>query len=467
MPSWSIDSSSDVFPAELSEHTDNQHAGTASSETKNGTPTANGSSSSVFDSRNPNPVRRLKTRALFVYLENPNPDRPVVSTFLFCCLLLRSATADCCSFNSLLLRLLSLQYRNCSIYNMSSEEDKKSEDDDLWPGGYTPLADVEILEYSTGPTHDDSSEDEEDFRSIADQALSVLEDDYRRTLALRPSLPEEPLPHSEPLPPITLDPHRFETHFPEVPATVPEPRPLPFIDTDAVRRAVAQLTIPPLLPHHHTIIPKQPLQAFHRSTPKAQQATARLTRSATLAEALVRLDLLRSQPTLRIHLLGCDHVECDRSTLAPLVRWLTVAPEAPNKVEFHLIGPNVTKNGSESLLAQPTGRLQKAQAIFVPREYGNTHHPPDLRLAFHAGLWGYDSWKPTLQWMVEQNHQVPLVVTAYTIQEAEDDAEVVHELDCECLWEASPNLYGSQVVRPTQSSNNVYRENAAWQAWRI
>ncbi|KAL3934570.1 MAG: hypothetical protein SGARI_003327 [Bacillariaceae sp.] len=45
----------------------------------------------------------------------------------------------------------------------------------------------------------------------------------------------------------------------------------------------------------HALIPASSMKAFYRSTPKAKQATANLTRSATLAEALVRIIIARQR----------------------------------------------------------------------------------------------------------------------------------------------------------------------------
>jgi len=53
---------------------------------------------------------------------------------------------------------------------------------------------------------------------------------------------------------------------------------------------------------------------------------------------------------------------------------------------------------------------------------------PDLIIAFNAGVWGYDSWKPTMERLVGLQKSIPFVVTAYTLQEAEDDYETIKDI---------------------------------------
>jgi hypothetical protein len=74
----------------------------------------------------------------------------------------------------------------------------------------------------------------------------------------------------------------------------------------------------------------------------------------------------------------------------------------------------------------------------------------------------------------------PIIFTAYTLAEAEEDYEVIVKLlsslgktkeyiDAACLWEPQVNPFASQQPRPTATSvpGQQYRENGAWQAWRF
>lgn len=60
-------------------------------------------------------------------------------------------------------------------------------------------------------------------------------------------------------------------------------------------------------------------------------------------------------------------------------------------------------------------------------------------------------------------------MTAYTLEEAKDDADILKEYGKEEIWEAQLNPFGSRIERETRTSpgNRIYRENAAWQAWNM
>ena len=130
-----------------------------------------------------------------------------------------------------------------------------------------------------------------------------------------------------------------------------------------------------LAPRIHPIIPELPLTAFRKfASLKAIQATANLTRSGCIAEALHRYNILQfhvhEEQTIRIHVLGCDHVEIGylnthaksnidgttatngeqhvgydisriRTLFGPIVRWVGAYAEAPSHIHIELIGPNI------------------------------------------------------------------------------------------------------------------------------
>ena len=140
---------------------------------------------------------------------------------------------------------------------------------------------------------------------------------------------------------------------------------------------------------------------------------------------------------LIIHVVGADGVECSseelvRRSVGPFVRWLDAALRSGalslgthSDIDALLIefsGPNMPNAliGKDiDLLPQPNPQskydesgLVSAKAIFQQREY---HELPsyggdndandsvassaDLVIAFNAGIWGYDSWKPTVAHM--------------------------------------------------------------------
>lgn len=380
--------------------------------------------------------------------------------------------------------------------------------------------------------------EESDFRSVADNALMMLEDEYQRTVS------HQYPPQNE---------WRTETAFrsdDEVTSSpidakedevaelsesfVPEfdqdnmgkaevasssfrtqAKVLHEIDAEAVRRAVQtiQMKNPKLkqnlqqweqskkemvraiAPRLHPIIPSAPLAAFRKRTAKAIQASANLSRSACIAEALRRFNVLQNdgtEKTLRIHIVGCDQVECEsperlRIFFGPVVRWIGAYAEAPSHIHLDLIGPNIPAAATQwpplDLLpancAALKDCLQSAKLSCHGGVYEDWHSaaetpPPDLAISFNAGVWGYREWKTTIQHLVKLDQSIPFVFTAYTLQEAEDDEEVVQDVlqadaSSRCDWEPEANAFSSNQDRDTVNAppGRPYPENAAWQGWRL
>lgn len=357
-----------------------------------------------------------------------------------------------------------------------------------------------------------------DFRFVADQALQALEDEYSITVkgTLDPLSTESD--DAKPAAAAFVSKSTFATDdvadrtslFKQQDSVQKE---LPSIDTDAVRKAVnairlkdprltaefskweetqlANTTIPPKT---HSIIPDKRLSSFSKDLPAAINATANLSRAATLAEAIDRLHLLDSgKEELVIHIAGADHVECSSNEqlvtlFGPLIRWLGAKSTSPQHVKIHLIGPNVPKDASArpavNLLSPATNRMISATATchegtyhkWQQQDVTNDFVPPDIAIAFNAGIWGYNEWLPTIEALAESSFSrpIPFVSTAYTIQECQDDAEVIESVVAKggtgsCLWKPEANPFGSRKIRETATAvpGREYRENAAWQAWSL
>ena len=303
----------------------------------------------------------------------------------------------------------------------------------------------------------------------------------------------------------------------------------------------------------HGIIPSGPLSAFRRSTRKAQMASANLSRSATLSEAVLRLwpiisfqrkmrDMIdqgllmpqqqqqqQQQPVNKhskiftIHILGADGVECTslesvRKSVGPFVRWFDAALSSgvlseSNDIDtlwIEFSGPNIpstlvgqtldilSRQSKKSCAPSSTSsRLIMATATFQPRQYheiirsANIDAPiVDIAIAFNAGIWGYDSWKPTVVSLINTsspgNGKTLFVITSYTMEECEDDADVIadvvkdvistkmsphattNSIIARQLW-IEHNPFSSRVERHTESAppGRKYFENSAWQAWLL
>lgn len=399
----------------------------------------------------------------------------------------------------------------------------------------------ELNESDGGGDEPEDTEEEgqhDNFRSIADQALLGLDDEYSTTVATA-MIPSADLKNEA-----TLEPSKIQVSAPVAPATnddkpvsmptvptsvdlkpkvtglsLPESKDNPPFDTDAVRKAVDAIRLKAprwttefdkweeqhfrstctRVVEDHSIIPQTPRSAFCKRTPRAIAATANLSRSATLAEAIQRLSLL-SRDKLVIHIVGADHVECNKleSTFGPLVRWIDALEQSPKQIEIQLVGPNVpsdaTKRPPTDLMPKqqpPKSRLVSALATchesvyheWLPSDQGCL---PDVAVAFNSGIWGYSEWVPTIQALCESSWQIPFVSTAYTIEECLDDFDVIDtavsssSLSCQtdddddfqqqcCLWKPELNTFGSNMRRETANAvpGREYRENSAWQAWKL
>lgn len=238
----------------------------------------------------------------------------------------------------------------------------------------------------------------------------------------------------------------------------------------------------------HKLIPMKSYQTFHEPTPtaKSRLASANLSRSATLAEALVRLSLLSSfqGALLLIDIVGVDHVECNsaltiRNTFKPFVKWLEdyfLASQRDRKIHVHfrLIGRELSISTTAEMdivdvfgsSSTPPSSLrataschcgvyhdfleEKRQAGAKSNEHGDVNilgakAIPDLVVAFNAGIWGYREWADTIRYLALPQHEtttmpaiatedktrarsgLPMVITAYTLDECQEDQEVIYQ----------------------------------------
>ena len=267
------------------------------------------------------------------------------------------------------------------------------------PSGYAPLSMSGGPDDGDGDDDDDNGdnakaeEEEFDFRAIADQALRALDDEYLSTVQMQQ---EQEVPAVADDVNIVDDNNNEEEEEEEevhdqadstadadeatrLPSQAKE---LPPIDNDAVRKAMEAMRLkspnlantldagaeqrldakyrlslaPSLVPDVHGIIPPAPLKAFRKMTAKAVAASANLSRSATISEAIVRClphlllpnqDNEQKESNLVIHIIGSDHVECQseetvQAAVGPLLRWIESACSSNvSSIEIELSGPNV------------------------------------------------------------------------------------------------------------------------------
>lgn len=277
----------------------------------------------------------------------------------------------------------------------------------------------------------------------------------------------------------------------------------------------------------HNIIPSTPLFTFHRTSSKAIKSTSHLTRSATISEALSRLVQQNILPrhsdgefpsTLTIHIIGADRVECAtketiQTAISPLVRWISssLLLKHIEKLHLKLLGPNVPSHANQTWSRTHPLQIYPGSDFYAPstfkeatvtcetclyHDYLNelTSDPISnekreeieslgLAIAFNAGIYGYKEWEPTIECMKDfKDGRIAFVVTSYTIEEAEDDAEEIctvlglsddehfdYTQEKTCLWGVEANPFASKSVRETATAigGRQYFENQAWQCWLL
>eukprot|EP00943_MAST-04B_sp_MAST-4B-sp1_P007511 g7511.t1 len=198
-----------------------------------------------------------------------------------------------------------------------------------------------------------------------------------------------------------------------------------------------------------------------------------------------------------IHFLGCDVIG-EGSTaketyriFCPLLSGLSEAFNNYN-VEVTLLLNGINFNMEEkyvNIMKEDVGEemveVENVTLVYCPGMYHEStlaqSYPPDLLLAFNAGLWGYDDWIPTLNYILLDStsrlNGIPLIITSYNKLEAEDDEDcLLRLLKCEtgeedekisnddlCLWGAEKNPHPDENSRrPSTHEGEFLTDNSYW-----
>lgn len=245
-------------------------------------------------------------------------------------------------------------------------------------------------------------------------------------------------------------------------------------------------------------------------------ASRHLSRAYTLHAALARLGLLVPEPppsaaschsdlsarcasiddgidgsrVLRLLLLGADEREgCTHAETANVFGPLCglLAGSRWKALELLLCGPNCRGPPGDTRCVREA--LEGGAAALSVRYAGVPYHelteaeldpgPPTLAVAFQGGLWGYDSWAPTITRVLERG--CPLLVTSYNLAEAEDDEDSLQTYAPLAAWHwmPEPNPWRSLLDEREQRNRGMpppptggsvveapaetLHENGAWQ----
>ncbi|EOD23786.1 hypothetical protein EMIHUDRAFT_239101 [Emiliania huxleyi CCMP1516] len=168
--------------------------------------------------------------------------------------------------------------------------------------------------------------------------------------------------------------------------------------------------------------------------------SADLTRPRTLLAAIERLDLLHDS---------------------------AAAAEAGGVLRCLILGADAREGASLEAACGGAVRLNVRFSCKLYHELtaDELGAPPHVAVAFQAGVWGYDTWAPTVGSVLRSG--CALVVTSYTILEAEDDEEALAAIGgMRWAWRPEPNPWRSAVTESRLNSRGDARdlaENAAWQ----
>lgn len=212
---------------------------------------------------------------------------------------------------------------------------------------------------------------------------------------------------------------------------------------------------------------------------------ARSGRVETTLGALHRLGMMGSGTELCLHFLGVDEVEMTAARMAagslcseygPLLEALV--QRGCETVLLGFIGPNLEPalhGHSASFVFRDALQVRVLADTRYYHEFlcdpaSSAPMRPSLCILFNAGLWGYDSWQPSLRLFLDGPLAgTPLCVTSFTLEEAEDDYDCIAEaaarvgggggggLRVEWMWDCELN--------PSRGTVRLEREGAAGRAY--
>ena len=86
-----------------------------------------------------------------------------------------------------------------------------------------------------------------------------------------------------------------------------------------------------------------------------------------------------------------------------------------------------------------------------------------LAVAFNAGIWGYDTWKPTIR-KVCHEMRLPLLITSYNKLESEDDYDFLCDMKVLTFPWGPPSLnpFGSLLEWNSVYNGETQSDNRYW-----
>ena len=186
---------------------------------------------------------------------------------------------------------------------------------------------------------------------------------------------------------------------------------------------------------------------------------------------------------LCLHFLGVDEVEMSaarmaasslRSEYGPLLEVL--AQHGCDSVHLAFVGPNLEPALHGHRDSFVFGDALQVHVLADTRYYhdfladsASAPSPqlrPSLCVLFNAGLWGYDSWQPSLRLFLDGLLAgTPVCVTSFTLEEAEDDYDCVAELAAKAAGGVHVEWLWDCELNPSRGTERLEREGAAGRAY--
>jgi hypothetical protein len=195
---------------------------------------------------------------------------------------------------------------------------------------------------------------------------------------------------------------------------------------------------------------------------------------------------------VNIHILGADEVELPSLKESDISnKWFQlfdhVQSHGGTSLTMLFLGPNMRKfqdNAQIGLSHQGLSvKIEAMSGCYHECMASSSFKAPLLAVAYNAGLWGYDSWLPTLtaiftKWQQNRAHNY-LLITSYTHAESEDDYDTMQTaFDAiggtssqqqrsvlQWHWDCEHNPHHSteDLNRKGSPDGSAYKENQYWQ----
>mmetsp|Transcript_28778 Transcript_28778/g.37793 ORF Transcript_28778/g.37793 Transcript_28778/m.37793 type:complete len:270 (-) Transcript_28778:71-880(-) len=215
--------------------------------------------------------------------------------------------------------------------------------------------------------------------------------------------------------------------------------------------------------------------------------TARMSRVYSIFSAIQKLNLqMAEERRCIIHIIGADQNEgndLQETTHLFMPLYHLILQRGYQALSLFLIGPNIPAGLTGNLYTNVQGlhfnvlysceEYHEYWQSCVNEDQSRLFQNPIAAFCFNAGVWGYDSWEPTLKFLIFQM-KCPTIITSYNELEAEDDEEAIetmfqeanHDGTFQWHWKAELNPFCSQLHRPSQSfEGRILIENHHWQCF--